>query len=264
MNVLSECNVEQVCASLRHDGYVVVKGVVPKGELDELASRLHAVYQQAKTSNDLFRGGGTFSGHLNCFPGEHSRFVYDAVADRGIVDVARAFDAAKADTVRVTMNYNLPHSHNQHFHSDGLFVERFMIINVAVVDITSENGPMDVIPGSQREFHKFWQYAWDRMYRRAVPVCMNKGDVMIRFSTMWHRGTKNRTDQVRPMMSLTFGEDSAPRSDAFESEIVFEPNWYGTSRKDEIRERVFATAPVVYSTMRFGRSLVGNKGYDHW
>jgi hypothetical protein len=88
--------------------------------------------------------------------------------------------------------------------------------------------------------------------------------MLVRFSTMWHRGTKNKTDQVRPMMSLTFGEKSAPPGDAFDSDIVFQPNWYGTSRKDEVRERVFATVPVVYSTMRFCRSLVGNKGYASW
>jgi hypothetical protein len=267
MSPLTPEQAAELLATVERDGYVVVPGVIPPEELsrvDDLVARVHAGYDRLVADGELFRAGGTISGHINCHTGADSKFVHDIVRDQGLLEVIRLNDPEAVDQVRVTMNYNLPHSHNQHFHSDGLFVEKFMIINVAVVDITAANGPMDVIPGSHLEFHKFWQYARDRMYRRAVPVCMSKGDVMIRFSTMWHRGTKNRSDQVRPMMSLTFGEDSAPTSDAFDSAIVFEPNWYGTSRKDEIRERVFVTAPVVYSTMRFGRSLVGNKGYDHW
>ena len=102
------------------------------------------------------------------------------------------------------------------------------------------------------------------MWRDRVALCMNKGDVLVRFSTMWHRGTKNHSDQVRPMMSLTFGESSAPYGDAFDSDVEFQPNWYGTSRADEIRERVFVTVPPIYSTLRFCRSLVGDKGNTSW
>ena len=66
------------------------------------------------------------------------------------------------------------------------------------------------------------------------------------------------------MLSFTFGENSAPPADAFDTDIVFVPNWYGTGRADEVRERIFATVPWVYSSMRFARSLVGNKGYASW
>ena len=47
----------------------------------------------------------------------------------------------------------------QHYHSDGLYMEEFLICNVAVVDTDLENGAIDVLPGTNREFYKFWRYA---------------------------------------------------------------------------------------------------------
>lgn len=267
MTPLTEAQAADLLATVERDGYVVIPGVVAPEHfdaLDAIVEQVNAEYDRLVAAGELFRSGGTISGHINCHPGMDSKKVYDILLDQGVLEIVRLHDPAAVDRVRVTMNFNLPHSHNQHFHSDGLYVENFLAINIALADITMDNGPMDVIPKSHHEFHKFWEYSRNRMYRQRVPMCMKKGDVLVRFSTMWHRGTANKSDKVRPMLSLTFGEKSAPQSEAFESEIVFHPNWYGTTRADEVRERVFVGLPFVYSTMRFGRSLVGNKGYDAW
>ena len=69
------------------------------------------------------------------------------------------------------------------------------------------------------------------------------------------------------MMSLTFGEKSAPEGDPFmtnDGKIVFYPNWFSTSRLGQLRERTFVSMPWTYSSYRFARSLRGNKGYSSW
>jgi hypothetical protein len=93
---------------------------------------------------------------------------------------------------------------------------------------------------------------------------MEQGDVVIRKSTLWHRGMPNQSPSLRPQLTFTFGEGSAPLGDPFQlndGKICFEPNWYKTDRLGQLRERVFAKAPLSYSAYRFTRSLVGNKGY---
>ena len=93
---------------------------------------------------------------------------------------------------------------------------------------------------------------------------MQRGDVLIRKSTVWHRGMPNKTDALRAQLTFTFGESAAPHGDPFElndGKIYFEPNWYSTSKLSQIRERVFVTVPSTYSSYRFVRSLVGKKGY---
>ena len=74
------------------------------------------------------------SGHLNCFPGEGSRFVYDELSERGVVDLVRAYRPDIADAVRATLNLNLPGSVAQHYHIDDAYLKEFLICNVAVVD----------------------------------------------------------------------------------------------------------------------------------
>lgn len=260
MQALSTDQLAELREAIDRDGYVVLRGVVSPERLAELRSALISAYEQA----EKFKGGGAFSGHLNCFPGAGSRFVYDELAAAGIVDLVREMNPAWASRVRATMNFNLPGSVAQHYHMDGLYLEDFLVCNVAVVDTDLANGAIDVLPGTHRRFYKFWQYAVQRKYRLTTRLPMQAGDLLIRRSTLWHRGMPNTTQTPRPLMSITFGEASAPDGDPFavnDGEIFFFPNWYSTSRLGRIRERVFVTAPITYSSYRFVRSLWGNKGY---
>jgi Phytanoyl-CoA dioxygenase (PhyH) len=142
-----------------------------------------------------------------------------------------------------------------------------LICNIAVVDTDLENGAIDVLPGTNREFYKFWRYAVERKYRLTTRVCLEQGDVLLRMSTLWHRGMPNKTSHPRPMMSLTFGEKGTPEGDPFMTnggEVEFYPNWYNTNRVGQLRERIFVNVPWTDSVFRFGRSLVSNKGYSSW
>lgn len=260
-------DVDAALTAIDRDGYVVLPGVVPEEVLHNIEDELVADYARATGDGGLFQGGGTISGHLNCYPGAMARPAYDAVRESGVIDVVAARTPDVVDRLRVTMNFNLPGSADQHYHPDGLYTEEFLICNVAVVDTDLSNGAIDLLPGTHRRFYKFWQYAVHRKYRSSTRVSMSRGDVLLRLSTVWHRGMSNPSTAARPMLSFTFGEASAPEGDPFETETgraQFLPNWYGTNRAGAMRERVFVAAPWTYSTYRFARSLVGNKGYSHW
>jgi hypothetical protein len=267
MQALSARGVVALKRTLDEQGFVVVRDVVPKDRLRALADELGRAYEDARSNGELFNGGGTLSGHLNCFPGAGSRFVYEAIEERGIVDVARAIDATKAGSPRITLNYNLPGSKAQFYHTDDLFTEAFMICNIAVVDTDIENGAIDLLPGTHKQFYRFWQYAMQRKYRLTTRVCMQQGDVLLRMSTLWHRGMPNKTAVPRPMMSITFGEKSAPVGDPFGTnggEVAFYPNWFTPSALGRARERTFVALPWTYSSYRFARSLISDRGNSSW
>ncbi len=252
---------------LDHDGYVVFRDVVSKDRLADLGQTIVDAYERTRAANELFEGGGSHSGHLNCYPGEAARFVYDELAEAGIVDLVRAVRPDIVDSVRATMNFNLPGSVAQHYHMDGLYVKEFLVCNVAVVDTDLANGAIDLLPGTNREFLKFWRYAVERKYRLSTRVPMSRGDVIVRKSTLWHRGMPNKTNAPRPMMAVTFGEIDPPAPDPFSVNgggVEFYANWFSTSRLGQLRERTVVAAPITYSAYRFVRSLYGNKGYDAW
>jgi glycosyltransferase involved in cell wall biosynthesis len=251
--------------ALDEDGYIVIRDVVDRERLSELAADLMSEYERFSVSSEMFEGGGTLSGHLNCFPGEQSRFVWDEITKAGIPDLVRAVRPDIADSVRATLNFNLPGSVAQHYHTDGLYTKEFLICNIAVVDTDLRNGALDVLPGTNREFYKFWRYAAHRLWRKSTRVPVRQGDVIVRKSTQWHRGMPNYSDTPRPMMAITFGEMDDLDQDPFamnDGKPFFYANWYRTNRLGKLREQIFVKAPITYSAWRFARSLYGNKGYS--
>ena len=157
MPVLSEADMRDVQQSLETDGYAVIRNVVSRGRLTDFDALLSEEYGRAKRSG-LFKGGGTLSGHLNCFPGEASRFVYDEIAEQGIVDLVRAIDPAMAERRPADVELQpagqrgavLPHGRH-------LYTQAFLICNIAVVDTDLANGAIDLLPGTNRRFYRFWR-----------------------------------------------------------------------------------------------------------
>src|SRR5262245_56767463 len=83
-------DIQHYKAEFSRTGYLVFNRVVPADILAALRDRILEAFEEAKTTGDLFAGGGLMSGHLNCFTGEESRFIYDACEARGILDLVRA------------------------------------------------------------------------------------------------------------------------------------------------------------------------------
>jgi hypothetical protein len=261
-------DVEEIRKSFRENGYFVFRDVVSKEKLSGVRTKILDEYERAIRSGALFSGGGRISGHLNCSPGETARFAYDALVEGGIIDIAKELVPRAAGPVRVGCNLNLPGSVEQHYHADGLFLEDFVVVNVAAVDTDIENGAIDVLPGTQHKFYKYWRFAYERPYRNTTRLPLSQGDVLIRTSNLWHRGMPNFTAVPRPMLAFTLGEVRDDRGqDPFGLNgggINFESNWYSDTFLGRLRERTFVKAPFTYNAWRFVRSLYGNKGYAAW
>lgn len=252
----------QLRADLDEKGYSVLRNVIPRAPLSDFNAQLNQAYEQARK----FDGGGTIMGHLNCFPGESARFIYDQLNDRGIVDFVHSMRPDQPNDVLARVNWNLPGSSAQHYHMDSAFTNEWIVCNIAIIDIDHVNGPMDILPGTHRQFYPYWRFAVERKAKLSTLLLMDPGDVVVRRSTVWHRGTPNQSGAVRPLMSLSFGEPGAPEGDPFVANgagITFYPNWYSNAtRKDVLRERMERAFPITRSTARFVKSIIRPHGYD--
>jgi hypothetical protein len=258
-------DLETLKHAFAEDGYFIVRDVVSLERLSQLRTRILEEFEGAKQAGRLFSGGGLISGHLNCFPGEESRFAYDALQGHGIIDLIRSIFPKAVRLPNVGCNLNLPNSVAQHYHVDRNFTNDFIIANVAVVDTDLENGAIDLVPGTHKKFYKFWRFAIERPHRASKRVPMKQGDVLVRTSNVWHRGMPNRTAVARPMLAFTWEDGGSTRDDPFkvdDGKIVFRQNWYRPNFLGRLRERTFVTAPITYSAYRFVGSLFGTKGYD--
>jgi ectoine hydroxylase-related dioxygenase (phytanoyl-CoA dioxygenase family) len=260
----SQGELERFKQSFAEDGYVVFKNVVSRERLTELHKTVTAEFERAKRSGALFSGGGLVSGHLNFSAGEGARFAYEALKERGIIDLIRAISPQSDREPNVAGNFNLPNSVTQHYHMDRRFTNEFMIANVAVVDTDLVNGAIDVIPGTHRKFYKYWRFAIERPYRFHKRLPMLAGDVLVRVSNLWHRGMPNHSSQPRPMLAYTWEDGGSVYEDPFQidgGKVMFRPNWFRPSRLGRLRERTFVSAPITYSAYRFVDSMFSNKSY---
>ena len=246
------------------EGYIVLPGMISKGELAKIQARLREEFATWERSAERFRGGGLLSGHLNCYPGEVARGVYTELQASGTLELARTLLPTDPRATRIGCNFNLPGSVPQHYHMDGIYLQSFMIVNVAVVDTSLENGAIDVVPRTHKRFYRYWEFAAGRVDRGSVRLPLSAGDVLLRTSTLWHRGMPNRTSLPRPMLAVTLGEKGVDTHDPFcenEGRTQFQTNWFNTSLMGRLRERTTVAAPVTYSAYRFVHSLMSNKGY---
>jgi ectoine hydroxylase-related dioxygenase (phytanoyl-CoA dioxygenase family) len=111
----------------------------------------------------------------------------------------------------------LPGSDYQVVHSDqsAFFPESTLtlppagiVLNIPLVDVTEENGPMEAWPGGTHlmpENRNSAKYIQDSAeFMNPVRMTMPKGSLLIRDLRMWHRGTPNNSDTVRPNVALIY------------------------------------------------------------
>jgi len=238
------------------EGYLKFEGVISRSKLAELSQSITDEFAAQRSQGRLFVGGGTVSGHLNCFPGAESRFVYDQLQQSGIVDLVRTLSAVPLRAPNIGCNLNLPGSAPQNEHVDGYASQPFLIVNVAAVDTNLDNGAMEILRATHRADSKYWQILLERPQRLRVSV--RQGDVIIRSSTLWHRGMPNRTDRPRPMLAFTWEDGGSVREDPYdihEGRITFLPNRYNTDLKSRIREHAFVALPALGTAYRAVRSF---------
>jgi hypothetical protein len=241
------------------EGYLLLESVVPTEPLARLSTEIIAKLHADVTGGRLFAGGGSLSGHLNCFPGAQSRFIYEALERAGVFELVQALSQRPLRKPNIGCNLNLPGSHAQNEHVDGYAAEPFLVVNVAGVDTTLANGAMEIITGSQREDHKFWEVMLARLSRRRVT--MRQGDVVIRISTLWHRGMPNSSTAPRPMFAFTWEDGGSSLADpylAHDGRITFLPNRFRTDWRGRLVERAFVAAPRLGTAYHAVRSLLGD------
>jgi hypothetical protein len=248
---------QDLSSAFAREGYVTLPNVISKSRLAVITDELRAEYSRARASGELFSGGGTISGHLNCFPGAQSRFVYDELEEYGVFDLVKKLSPSAIRLPNIGCNLNLPNSAAQNPHADGYAATPFVIVNVAPVDTDLGNGAMEVTPGTHLRDYKYWQYAFSG--KPSIRMCMRGGDVIVRSSMLWHRGMPNRSNAIRPMLAFTWENGGSNLADPYTEhggKITLLPNRYSQDLSGRLRERAFASLPALGKGYLFLRSVV--------
>lgn len=238
------------------DGYLLLPGLVAREPLSRLSSAILGQYRSDAAQGVLFSGGGNMSGHLNCFPGTESRFVHAALAAHGVFRLAQELATEQLRLPNIGCNLNLAGSSAQNEHIDGYADRPFLVANVAAVDTELHNGAMEILPSTHARSYKYWEIALGGLERKRVT--MQQGDVLLRISSLWHRGMPNHSPQPRPMLAFTWEDGGSTLADPYarhDGRIHFLPNRFHTDWRGRLLERAFVTAPRLGTAYHVARSL---------
>ncbi len=134
-------------------------------------------------------------------------------ADPDVLALCRLLVGPDLKMVQLATDTPLLGSQTQDVHRDALplFPELAtetppyqLAVNFPLVDVTLENGPTEIAPGTQSAPK---EAGLDRLARGEValaPILMRVGDVMVRDVRGLHRGTPNRTGEPRPMVVIGY------------------------------------------------------------
>ena len=79
-----------------------------------------------------------------------------------------------------------------------------LVVNFGLTKITQENGAIEIAPGTHKMPREEAFARLENSAIKVVPVCLNIGDVLIRHPWTLHRGTPNKTDQPRPLVTIRY------------------------------------------------------------
>jgi hypothetical protein len=88
---------------------------------------------------------------------------------------------------------------------------------------------------------------------------MSAGDVIVRLSSLWHRGMPNKSKAIRPMLAFTWEDGGSELADPYTAhggKIALLSNRYAQNLSGRLRERAFASLPALGKGYLFIRSVV--------
>jgi len=273
---LSAETLSRALGQLRETGYLIVRGICDPEHLENIRGVLDRTWEDFSRAPSWI-GGGRIIGHLACKLPSTRDMVFDDVLLNPIVrHIAAGLLGATPRNLHYGGNTNLPDSVPQMFHSDVEDrTESSLVVNIPVGNVTSDNGAIELIPGTHRR-----QYAHDEIlslerrgdYVRAETA---SGDVILRYPGLLHRGTSNKSSRPRHMIGLWYAEAGSKResetpplilgsdcSDWAEENAAalhytigdptaaLAPNYFPAGFRGAMMERFYRTAPDLFRSLR--------------
>ncbi len=214
---LAPAHLHQAVQSVREQGYVILRDVVAHEHLDILLPRMTADAERLRAARK-WGGAGRLPGHLQQAPPPFAPYIFrDIVANPFAIQVTHCILGDGMYNRFYNGNTNCPQSVMQPLHADAAHLwpdvevthpPASLIVNIALVDITAENGSTELWPGTHLlpngGDRRVDPETEARRRTEVPPVRANtaKGSLVIRDARLWHRGMPNRSSRIRHMIAM--------------------------------------------------------------
>lgn len=203
----STANAEQVSASLKTHGYVIIDDLVSADIMDKVAEEMEPYIQTTPPGEDNFLGFHTqrTGAMILRSPTSRELIMHPLIT----ATVRRHLDKASTFQLHLTQVITVnPGSPAQALHQDQYAWDFYEWPNDyevqcntlwAMTDYTEENGATRIVPNSQYAGGK-QRYAQEE----SIAAIMKRGSVLLYTGKIYHGAGANKTKQVRQAINITY------------------------------------------------------------
>lgn len=211
-------DVEQAAQVFHRDGFVAVRDGLTS---DQLAQAREAAFRVIREQTEATPLEAANRGHARYSFGDqihHPEWAMLVDLPTVLPIIERIWGSGDFTCIGAGGDYSVPGAQIQPLHSDmGEFFHDptgratfhdvpapFIVVNFPVVDFTEENGAIRFVPCTHRSREPIPTLAQEPEWMRRSQVCAPAGTALIRDVRCWHGGTENRSQQIRPMVSVGY------------------------------------------------------------
>ena len=245
--------------SFKYEGHILIKEfIVNNSSFSKLCYKLKKDILKAYKKTDKEKIGGHTMGNLGVFIGQYEKKFYNLLIKNGLDKIIKEITNNKLSDFDIIFggNLNLPGGYNQHFHMDGSFYKKFIIVNLATENVNEFNGPTEITCNSHKKYTPYWKYLLKK--NKNKKIFLSSGDLLIRKNQLWHRGTKNKSSQSRFMLTLALTKNKKIKNKIFfgkNKKIKICSNFFKPSIFGKIEEIIYTRLRYFYIIIRFIKSL---------
>ena len=244
------------------DGYVLIENFIKNSDFDLISKEFKkdSLIEFDKLEKKI---GGNLMGNLNIYPGNYAKNIFDILDKNKLHNIIKKITNKKFSDFDIISggNLNFQFKFNQHFHTDSKFHNSFLIINIATEDVNEKNGPLELVPGTHKSKLPYWKFIFKKPKKR---ILMDKGDILIRTSNLWHRGTKNSSKEPRLLFAFILKEKINKISNydfLNNKELKIFNNIFKSNILGVIRENFYTRFSYFYILYRLIRSFFTSKHF---
>lgn len=204
--------IEQFAGEAAEDGFCILRGHLPLEKLAQWQESFAPLLDEhiEREGDVQNRGTGRFYVTL---PFDQPFADESMFCDSDILAIVEKLVGEDFTMVQLATDTPIHGSQYQDIHRDAppLFPELEaetpvfqLAVNFPLIDVTLENGPFEVARGTHCLTKEAGLKLIDSGERPLEPICLQRGDVMIRDVRGLHRGTPNMTDVPRPMCVIGY------------------------------------------------------------
>ena len=202
---------------------------------------------------------GFITGNLDLKPSKVILRVWEDLKEQGISEVIKKLTNKSLNDfdLKYAGNISLPKKGNQFYHTDGTKRPRKILIGVPIEDLNEIDGPTELIPGSHIHKISYWKFHLEKFFKKKIKLVLKKGDIFIRESYIWHKGTKNNSTKLRIIILFILSEKNENYSrQEILNNVEFGDNMFEVSLYGKIKEMISVYLPFFYFVYKFFISII--------